>query len=208
VILSEAGESRVRGYLYVLERSLTLALPREVARDAAREIESHVRERIAAVTAADERAAVEQILAELGPPLRVAQAYSTERTIDEAVVTGRIVPVLRAMWHLAVTSIGGFVAALGLIVGYALGVAFLAIGILKPIMPDNVGFWVVNGPGSMPSSLGIKFDSDVPPAGGNWVILIGLVFGLAFLVLTHRGARRFLGWWRARRRSASAWDGR
>jgi uncharacterized membrane protein len=204
VILSETGESRVRGYLYVLERSLTLALPREVAADAVREIESHLRERIAAVASSDERAAVEQILAELGPPLRVAQAYSTERTLDEAVVTGRLVPVLRAMWHLAVTSIGGFFAALGLLVGYAFGLALLAIGILKPIFPNNVGFWVVNGPGSMPTSLGIQFDSDVPPAGGNWVILIGLVFGLAFLVLTHRAARRFLGWWRARRRPASA----
>lgn len=209
MILSETGESRVRGYLYVLERSLTLALPRDVASDAVREIESHVRERIAAVTSSDERAAVEQILAELGPPLRVAQAYSTERTLDEAVVTGRLVPVLRAMWHLAVTSIGGFFAALGLLVGYAFGLALLAIGILKPIFPNNVGFWVVNGPGSMPTSLGIKFDSDVPPAGGNWVILIGLVFGLAFLVLTHRGARRFLGWWRARRRPATvSWTGR
>jgi hypothetical protein len=87
VILSDTGESRVRGYLFVLERSLSLALPREVARDAAREIESHVRERIAAVGASsDERAALEQILAELGPPLRVAQAYWTERTLDEAVV--------------------------------------------------------------------------------------------------------------------------
>jgi uncharacterized membrane protein len=88
MILSDPGESRVRGYLFVLERSLSLGLPRDVARDAAREIESHLRERIAAVTASDERAAVEQILAELGPPLRVAQAYSAERTLDEAVMTG------------------------------------------------------------------------------------------------------------------------
>jgi uncharacterized membrane protein len=197
VILSEVGESRVRGYLFVLERSLSLALPREVARDAAREIESHVRERIAAVgAAADERAALEQILAELGPPLRVAQAYSTERTLDEAVVTGRLVPMARAIAHLAVTTVGGFFAALGLLVGYVTGAAFLVIGAMKPIFPNNVGFFEVNGPGSMPTSLSIQFPAPSAPAGGNWVILIGLVFGLGILVLTHRGARRFLGWWR------------
>jgi hypothetical protein len=197
VILSDAGESRVRGYLFVLERSLSLALPREVAGDAAREIESHVRERIAAVGAsADERAALEQILAELGPPLRVAQAYSTERTLDEAVVTGRLLPMARAIAHLAVSTVGGFFAALGLLVGYVTGAALLVIGALKPIFPNNVGFWLDDGPGTMPTNLGIKFPADSVPVGGNWVILIGLVFGLSILVLTHIGARKFLGWWR------------
>jgi uncharacterized membrane protein len=199
VILSETGESRVRGYLFVLERSLNLGLPRDVARDAAREIESHVRERIAAVTASDERAALEQILAELGPPLRVARAYSAEHTLDEAVVTGRLLPMVRALWQLAASTILGFFAALGLITGYLIGVSFLAIGLLKPIFPNNVGFWTINGEGSLPTSLGIKFSTTETPAGGNWVILIGLVFGLGFLVLTHRGARRFLTWWRERR---------
>jgi hypothetical protein len=45
----------------------------------------------------------------------------------------------------------------------------------------------------------MQFPAKGTPAGGNWVILIGLVFGLAFLVLTHRGARKFLAWARARR---------
>ena len=199
MILSDVGESRVNGYLFVLERSLNLGLPRDVAREAIREIESHVRDRIAAVTATDERAALEKILAELGPPLRVAQAYSAERTLDEAVITGRLVPMARAIGHLAVTTVLGFLATLGLVTGYLVGTAFLVLGILKPIFPDNVGFWVVNGEGSMPTSLGIKLSPSVAPAGGNWVILIGLVFGLGFLVLTHRGARKFLAWWRKRR---------
>lgn len=204
MILTEAGESRVRGYLFVLERSLNLGLPREVARDAAREIESHLRERIAAVSASSgERATLEQILAELGPPLRVAQAYSAEHTLDEAVITGRFVPMVRALAHLAATTVLGFLAALGLLTGYLAGAAFLLIGALKPIFPDNVGFWVVNGEGSMPTSLGIKFPATGAPAGGNWVILIGLVCGLGLLVLTHIGARKFLSWWRRRRASGA-----
>jgi hypothetical protein len=35
--------------------------------------------------------------------------------------------------------------------------------------------------------------------GGYWVIPICLGLGLAILVGTHRGARRFLAWWRERR---------
>ena len=87
--LTETGESRINGYLFVLERSLKTFLPAETVRDAVREIESHLRERVASADGApNERAALEKIIAELGPPLRVAQAYSAERTMDEAVATG------------------------------------------------------------------------------------------------------------------------
>jgi hypothetical protein len=37
--------------------------------------------------------------------------------------------------------------------------------------------------------------------GGYWVIPIWLITGFALLFLTHRGARKFLGWWRRRRPS-------
>src|SRR5216117_3830636 len=114
VNLTETGQSRVDGYLFVLERSLKTFLPVDVVRDRLREIASHLRERIAASDGSpNEREAVECILLELGPPLRVVKAYSAERNVDEAIATERFVPTLRAMWHLAVTTIVGFGAALG-----------------------------------------------------------------------------------------------
>jgi uncharacterized membrane protein len=199
MILSDTGESRVRGYLFVLERSLGTFLPRDVRTDAVREIESHVRERITAAPATpDERTALEKILGELGPPLRVAQAYSAERTMDEAVTTGRVVPMMRAVWHLAVTTVTGFFAALALLVGYLTGMAFLIVAALKPIFPNNVGIWFVGG---TPTSIGARYP--VPPGaelrGGYWVIPIALFCGLGILVGTHRGARRLLARWRVRR---------
>src|SRR5581483_7544188 len=140
------GDARVNGYLFVLQRSLKTFLPAESVRDAVREIESHVRERIAAAEATpNERDALERILAELGPPLRVAQAYSAERTIDEAVATGRVVPMLRAMWQLAVTTIAGFFAGIGVFIGTVVGVATIAVAFLKPFFPNNVGIQFVHG---------------------------------------------------------------
>ena len=69
--LTDTGESRVNGYLFVLERSLRSFLPLEVVRDAVREIESHVRERVASADAMpNEHEALQKILAVLGPPLR------------------------------------------------------------------------------------------------------------------------------------------
>ena len=143
--LTETGESRINGYLFVLERSLKTFLPSDTVRDAVREIESHLRERVAAADGApNEREALEKIIAELGPPLRVAQAYSAERTIDEAVATGHTVPMLRAVWTLALRTFVGSAIATGLFSAYAAGVAFLAIAALKPIFPQNVGLIAVN----------------------------------------------------------------
>ena len=197
--LTEAGESRVNGYLFVLERSLRSFLPPDVVRDAVREIESHLRERVMAADGApNEREALEKILAELGPPLRVAQAYSAERTIDEAVTTGRVVPMARAIWHLAVTTLVGSAVATGLFTAYASGVAFIVIGILKPIFPNNVGLLVING---MPT-FGAQFP--LPPGatvlGGYWIIPVSIAFGVAVLALAHKATRMYLAGWRKRRR--------
>jgi uncharacterized membrane protein len=201
VKLTETGESRVNGYLFVLERSLKTFLPADVVSDAVREIQSHVRDRVAEADGApNERDALERILSELGPPLRVAQAYSAERTIDEAVATGRFVSIVRAVSHLAVTTMRGFFAALGLLVGYLTAFCFVALAALKPIFPNNVGIQFVHG---VPVGLGAHFplSPDTDLRGGYWIIPIALFFGLAIFVATQRGARRYLSWWRGRRLS-------
>jgi uncharacterized membrane protein len=201
VTLSETGVARVRGYLFVLDRALQSRLPRQVARDAVKEIETHIYARVSETDAGDdERGALERILAELGTPLRVARAYSVEQTLDEAVLTGRVLPILRAIANAAFATMFGFIAAIFLFTGYVAGIAFLIIGIAKPLFPDNVGIWRVNGPGSIPSSLGFQWNTSETPAGGNWVILIGFGLGLIILAFTHFGARAFLAWYRQRRR--------
>lgn len=196
--LTEAGEARVRGYLFVLRKSLRASLPGDVAQDALREIESHLRERLETTAPQpDERTAVERVLDELGMPLRVAQAYSAELAVDEALATGGIGSVLRAVWNLAFSTVAGFLAMLVVFIGYALGTSFVLLAIMKPIFPANVGLFVVDG---VPRSFGALLE--VPPGaevlGGYWVIPICLALGLGALVVTHRGARTFLTWWRSR----------
>lgn len=200
VKLSETGVARVRGYLFVLERSLQSRLPKPVARAAAAEIEAHIKARVAETDAMpDEQVALERILGELGAPLRVARAYSADKNLDDAVLTGRLLPILRSIGHVAFTTVAGFFSALFLFTGYVTGIAFLVIGLAKPIFPNNVGFWRVNGPDSVPSSLGFQWDTTELPAGGNWVIAIGIGVGIVTLLLTHWGARAFLAWYRERR---------
>src|SRR3954471_5522901 len=198
--LPSTRESPVNGYLFVLERSLKTFLPADLSRDAVREIESHLRERIEVAAATpDERTAIERILSELGPPLRVAQAYSAERTIDEAVATGRVVPMLRAVWTLALRTFVGSAIATGLFSAYAAGVSLLAIAALKPIFPNNVGLIAANGGVRV---LGAQFP--LPPGaevyGGYWVIPLSIAAGVAVLVSAHTTTRHYLASWHKRRR--------
>ena len=197
--ISEVGESRVRGYLFVLERSLRTFLPREVVADAAREVESHIRERLDQIPPSpDERAAVERVLRELGPPLKVAQAYSLEMTVDEAVATGRVIPMARAFLHVATTTIGGFLAAVMVLWGYAASVILFSAAVLEFFRPRNV---VLTFQYLVPV---IRFSYPEIPSGvdqgGYWVIPYALVCGLGILVATHRGSRNWLTWWIERRR--------
>ncbi len=207
--LSDAGEARVRGYLFVLGRSLKSFLPREVALEALRELESHIRERVEGVESMpNETVALQRVLDDLGPPLRVARAYSAEMAIDEALATGGLGAVARALWRLAAATVTGFLAALLAFIGYTVGAAFVAVAVLKPIFPQNTGLITVNG---VFRSFGTDFP--LPPGaevhGGYWVIPISLAVGLGILVLTHRGARAFLGWWRRRlpRLRIQSWGG-
>src|SRR5687768_13320271 len=182
--LSDTGESRVRGYLFILERSLRASASAQLAADAVREVESHIRERTAESDGTpNEREALERILHRLGSPSTVARAYSLEMIMDEAVVGGRFVAVLRSLFLSATTGVSRFVAAYLLFAGYAIAIGFILTAILKPIFPNNVGLWLHDG-----FSFGAEFPAPpgAAPLGGYWIIPISLVIGLALLIFVHR----------------------
>ena len=152
----------------------------------------------------NERAALERLLEELGAPLTVARAYSLEVSAEEAVVTGRILAVVKSLLRIAAMSVGGFFAALGALIGYVLGLSFLAIAALKPLFPENVGVWLVNG---IPRNMGAQFPRPETGqlVGGFWpVIVVSAALGIVVLILTHKLVRRMLGAWLSRRRELAA----
>ena len=190
--LSDTGESRVRGYLYVLDRSMRSTVSATLAADAVREVESHIRERISESNGTpNERDALEAILARLGSPSTVARAYSLELLMEEAAVGGRFVAVVRSLFHVAASGLAGFATALLLFTGYAIGIAFCAVALLKPIFPQNVGLWTRAG---FPRSFGAQFPAPagMELAGGYWVIPLSILAGLGVLLVTHFAARRWI----------------
>lgn len=187
--LTETGESRLRGYLYVFDQALRSSGRAALAADAVREVESHIRERVAESSGMpNERDALEAILTRFGSPSTVARAYSLEMIMEEAAVGGRLVAVLRSLFHIAPLGAIRFLLALLLFWGYAMGAGFILTALLKPIFPNNVGIWVHEG-----FSLGAQFPapSGVEPLGGYWIIPLCLTAGLGLLLVTHRLARKW-----------------
>ena len=167
----------------------------QLASDAVREVESHIRERAAESPGMpNERDALEAILTRLGSPGTVARAYSLEMIMEEAAIGGRVVAVLRSLFHAASTSTAHFFVVLLILNGYLGGVSLIAMAVLKPIFPNNVGLWVHRG-----FSFGFQIPApDATPLGGYWIIPLCLVLGLALLVFTHRTARAWVEGVRAR----------
>jgi hypothetical protein len=191
MILSDTGESRVRGYLFVLERSLRAAVAPQLAADAVREVESHIRERVAESQGLpNERDALEGILVRLGTPTTVARAYSLEMMIDEASTGGRFASMFRTLVHLAGTGGRGFLGTVLLLFGYGVAFALVSMAFLKPVFPGNVGFWIRSGRGI---TLGFQVPApQEPELLGYWIIPLALSGGIAILVTTHRAARRWV----------------
>jgi hypothetical protein len=203
--LSDAGESRVRGYLYMLDNSLRTFLRREVAADAVREVESHIRERVRETAPMpNERDALNRLLDELGPPHRLARAYSAELAVDEAVTSGKILAMAKAIGKLALLTIEGFFASLGLFVGYVIGLACTIVAIARPFFPKNVGVVTINGKfHSVGFNLGLPPDAMVTL---GWLVAgVCAVIAVVLLPVTHLLGRKYLRRVQARfRRRAEA----
>jgi uncharacterized membrane protein len=203
--LSDAGESRVRGYLYMLDNSLRTFLRREVAADAVREVESHIRERVRETAPMpNERDALNRLLDELGPPHRLARAYSAELAVDEAVTSGKVLAVAMAIGKLALVTIEGFFAALGLFAGYMIGLAAAVVAIAKPFFPKNVGVITING-----KFHGAGFHLDLLPDSVvtlGWLVAgVCAAIAIVLLPVTHMLGRKYLRRVQARfRRRAEA----
>lgn len=200
--LSDAGESRIRGYLFLLEQSLRTFLRRDVAADAVREVESHIRERVLDDDGMpNERDALNRLLEAMGPPHRLARVYSAELAVDEAVTTGRFVATVRAIFAMAFYTTEGFFVAFGLLCGYLISIAMLLVAVLKPFFPNNVGIVTVNG-----EFLSVGLQRSLPPGAivsYGWLVpLVGAVAGSLGLWLTHRGTRAYLQRVRRRRKGS------
>jgi Predicted membrane protein len=175
-------------YLAALERALR-SLPAEERASIIAEIRSHIEDSTAATGKT-----ISEALDSLGDPLELASAYLDQRKLEDAVVRSAhgtlLVAILEQAGRSFVAALLGFCA----LFFYLCVIAFAAIAVLKPIIPQQVGFWydgttftlaiLDHAPANMNEQLGYAI---IPVA-----ILLGVGSFLAGRALTRAGGRMLL----------------
>jgi len=188
--LAGDAQQRIDAYLSRLRRRLR-GIKDEDVRDIVEELRSHVTDKASANGEAT-ASTVEAALVALGSPEELASQYMTDELLSRAVVSRSPVHILESLFRWASLSIAGFFVLLGSIVGYFLGGASMACGVLKIIHPTTAGLWTFRDRGGdLQVSLRLGFGS--VPAGGRdvlgWSIVpIGLLVGCGLVMLTTRFA--------------------
>jgi hypothetical protein len=181
--MASAGlPEHIETYLRTVEDNLRSLPPEEVA-EIARELRSHIRDRIAGDLS---DANVSATLKKLGDPREIARINLRMR--EHA--AGRKSPstVLRAVAQRAAFSARGLLSLLFSLAGYAFAGCWLFTAVAKPFAPNRVGLWVLPDPtGELSLSLGRR-EADF--AGyellGWWIIPIGLGIGIACCAFIYR----------------------
>jgi uncharacterized membrane protein len=158
-----------RDYLLRLRAGLA-PLPQSERDEIVRETESHLLDRL--TTSSDVDAAA--VLADLGEPEDYAAQFVTNYRISAALASGSPLAQVAQVVRMLGTGLRAFAAGFVVVTLGALTMGFLAVAVMKPILPDQTGLFV--GPGHF--GLGI-FDSR-PAANGTevlglWVIPIAVV---------------------------------
>ncbi len=104
------------------------------------EIETHIAERTR-----ESKAGEAEVLASLGDPAALARAYldDHELTCSRAGSTSDSLPA--AMLSRVIWSISSFLAGSAAVLLGIFGLAFVAVAVLKPIVPRSVGLWIRPG---------------------------------------------------------------
>ncbi len=176
------NDAEVNNYLAELRAALT-GMTLSEREDIVEEIRMHIRERCG-----DGQISVNEVLRGLGPAANLAQQYRTGLLVQRAEHSISPVVILRAALRWALTGVEGFVVFMIAVTGYATGVGFLLLALLKPLFPRNTGLWV--GPGVFDFSFRMGFRGY--PAGtvhevlGWWLIPVCVVAGSLTIVATSK----------------------
>jgi hypothetical protein len=165
-------------------------LPESEREEIVRETAAHVLDR--AESAGDPARAV-AVLAELGDPEDYAARFVDNYRISSALASGSPLALAGGVVRGLGRGLWAFAGGLVVLVLYSLAAGFIAVGALKPVLPERTGLFV--GPQLLPFALGIF---DHPPAPGMrevlgyWVVPLAIGAGALVMLLANRFARAYL----------------
>lgn len=178
---ADAARKVIEVYLTQVGRQLRGLSDAEIAEITA-ELKSHILERAGEHGPLTPQS-VEVAIQGLGDIRELARGYATSKITER--VNERRTPwqVVRMAMRLMAVSITGFFVLLGSFVGYSIALGFFAVAALKPIFPDQVGFWT-SPDGDF--NLGLQSGTHTHEHLGWSVIPLSLALAAATAYLTYR----------------------
>jgi len=174
--------SQIERYLLRLRTALG-RMPNEEKAEILSDLRSHIEERLSSASA-DPAEVVAETIAALGSPESLAASYHRERLMARATASAEPGLLLRATFQWALTGLRGFSVFLVLLAGYGIGLGFLACGVLKAFMPEQIGLWVD------PPAFSLGYLSPAGRTGhellGWWMVPLGWTIGPLLLIWTTR----------------------
>jgi HAAS len=174
-------ETQMTDYLARLRAALTGMTVSE-REDIVEEIQMHIRERLS-----DPHSSLDAVLVGLGPADELAQQYRTGLLVQRAQSSISPVVILRAALRWATTGVEGFIVFVIALTGYATGISFLLLALMKPFFPANTGLWVGPDQFNFSFRMGATMKNPASPVHevlGWWLVPVCLVIGSLSLVLT------------------------
>lgn len=174
-------DAQINNYLAQLRKSLSGMTVSE-REDIVEEIRMHIRERLG-----DSQVGLDSIMAGLGPAEALAEQYRMGLLVQRAQKSISPLVILRAALRWATMGVGGFLVFCIALIGYATGVAFLLLALMKPFFPVNTGFWVGPDQFSFSFRMGATMTNPASPVHevlGWWLIPVCLVVSSLSLALT------------------------
>ena len=161
-------------YLMHLNAAL-LNVPRAERDEFLREIRAHIFEKLE-----QPGAEIPDVLKALGEPEELARQFMAECSLTKSARSWSPWVLMRTSARWALTGFQGFAMFMVAIVGYVLAAGFYLTAVLKPIYPQNVGFFV--------SSHSLDLGGWPPPAGhqvlASYFIPIAMVVGFLIIAAT------------------------
>jgi hypothetical protein len=183
--LSLESKKLLEEYLRKLKEVLR-PLPEKEKEEIVLEIKGHIQERISQSSQAEDNAeALKNALARLGKPEEYGFEFVTDYFLSQGIERKHAGMIFKGLLRWGCNTLVGFFYSIFFFVSYLISASFVIVGIMKPIFPEKVGFFLRDGKvQNFGLVMGVTDRQGMHEVLGYWIIPIALVIGIARFFVT------------------------
>ena len=199
--LSPESKELLENYLQKLKEVLR-PLPEKEKDEIILEIKGHIQDRMTQFSQGEaDTEALKNALIRLGRPEEYAFEFVTDYLLSKGIERKKAAMIFQGLLRWGCNTLVGFFYSLFFFASYLISVSFVIIGIMKPIFPGKVGFFLRNGRfENFGLIMGVTDNPNLQEVLGYWIIPVALVIGIAWFFATtwllKKVVRSRFGFWR------------